>query len=82
MLFGPTLPMLLLALPVLASVIVVFAGFFSLFMRTQRQPSALPRAIALASSTPRVPHVAMQPPVTVQAYGDDEQTVVFHRPIR
>jgi glucose/arabinose dehydrogenase len=30
MMFGPTLPMLLLALPVLASVIVVLAGFFSL----------------------------------------------------
>lgn len=116
MMFGPTLPMLLLALPVLASVIVVLAGLFSLFMRTQ-PAQALPRAVALPISAPRVPHVAMQPPVAVQpqvarqpqlarqpevarrppqvamrpqvatrprarSYGDDEQTVVFSRPMR
>jgi hypothetical protein len=100
---------------------VVLAGFFSLFMRTQPHPQALPRAVALPTSAPRVPHVAIQAPVAVQprvaaqppiavqpevarrptvamrpvamrqqvvprprarSYGDDEQTVVFHRPMR
>ena len=48
--------MLLLAIPVLVSVIVVLAGFFSLFIPTS-QPQPLPRAIAMpvaSAPTPRV----------------------------
>jgi hypothetical protein len=80
MMFGPTLPMLLLALPVLASVIVVLAGFFSLFLRTSPHPQALPRAVAMPMSAPHVPRVATPP--RARSYGDDEQTIVFHRPMR
>jgi hypothetical protein len=70
MTFGPILPLLLLAIPVLVAVVVVLAGIIGMLFGS-RAPAPLPRAIANSVPPARKP--------VVVAYHDDEVTTVFDR---
>ena len=65
---GPTLPLVLVALPVLVATCVVLVGLVS---RLQRAPEPIPAARVVVTSRAR----------TALPFDDDAATVVFSRPI-
>jgi len=65
MMFGPLLPLLLLAVPVFVAVVVVVSGIVGMLLPS-RTAAPLPRAVA-------------RPVVRPSVQLDDEVTRVFHR---
>ena len=83
---GPTLPLILVALPALVAVVVVLAGLVSWLRPAPREMKPLPLARVVAARaktvrvTPAKPPKPRKPPKKHwEDFFDDEKTVVFAR---